>query len=237
MFGGFHMLRKRLLVTTLSMLFGLGIAVGPALAHHDGLAEFPPRNPHAFGVPQELWDAGVEGGVILDGEGVPVPATEAGADPGFAEEFPFVPVSIADGLNWEDGNFWFVLQIGVLDPDVPVHFDAIRVEEWAFIPQIYSIHVGEPITPDDLVDPSKDDGVTEADGDFFWILLYPHEHHIILNEGTPRERCVDLANQQTLTNPNQHNAVHIGTPGQTTPHGFANAGHEIHVGTCADRGS
>jgi hypothetical protein len=229
------MLRTRLLVTIFSMLLGFVMSVGPALAHHDGLAEFPPRNPPAFGVPQVLWDAGVQGGVILDEEGAPVPAAEAGAPPHFAEEFPFVPVAIADGLEWEDGNFWFVLRIGVLDPDVPIHFDAIRVEDWTFVPQIYSIHVGDVIPEDALVDPRTGQDASET-GDFFWLLLYPHEHHIVLNEGTPRERCVDLANEQFLANPNQHNAVHIGTPGHATPHGFANAGHEIHVGTCAEQG-
>lgn len=220
---------KRLLVMITATLFALGVLAAPAAAHHDGFGELPERNPHAQGLPQELWDVGVEVGVFPTGEEDPPfeLAAAHGAPEEFAAEFPFVPVSIGEDLDWEEGSFWIVLHIGVLTEEQG--FDAIKIEDWAFTATLHSqMSPDDPIESGDLVDPRTGDSI-DFETDFVWFLVYPHEHHLILHADTPRERCLDLSAGRVLPPVNQHNAVHIGVPGTQA---FPRAGHEIHPGPC-----
>ncbi len=229
---------KRLIAPLTTLLLALGLTAGPALAHHGPIVDGPPNNPHTAGIPQEFWEEGLEAGFILDEDGDFI-------DAGAPFEF-FVPVTLPDGfegreLNLNDGNFWLVFRIGGEgDPD---DLRALRFEGWE-----PDFAAGFPSSLDDDFDEgdlvagdtglSTEEFVEEPpEGKFVWVQSYPHPHSIILHADTERERCVDLANGRDIGNPNQHNGMHIGRPGQDTPGtGFANAGHMIAPMTCEAMG-
>ena len=202
---------------TLAHIVGLALLLGlmatPAAAHHGPDTGLPERNPHALGVPQQFWEEGTEAAAILGADGQPI------AFNGF-----FLPAVLADALAFPDG-FWLVARVGGEDGVLL----AGRIEGFESTGEFRDdVEIG------DLVNPLTGEPVVEGTepGQYMWIQTYPHAHHVVLHEGTPRERCVDLANGRILAHPNQHNAVDIGTPSQATPGGFANAGHEIRTGSC-----
>ena len=136
----------------------------------------------------------------------------------------FLPAVLADDLAFPDA-FWLVARVGGEDGVLL----GVRIE--GFEP---TGEFRDDVGIDNLVNPLTGMPVVEGTdpGQFMWIQLYPHAHHVILHEGTPRERCVDLANGRILRHPNQHNAVDLGRPSHLTDGGFANAGHELLIGTC-----
>jgi len=209
------MLTKRLLVATTSVLFAFAMLAGPALAHHK-FGELPERNPHNLGIPQELWEEGTELAAILGSEFFAV----------LDDDLTFDQV---EGIF----EFWVVFRVGEDDENL----GAVWFENFEPTEEVQEgLSLDELLKEEALVDPETGDPVVEGtdEGDFQWVLIYPHPHHIILHASTPRERCVDLANERDIGNPNQHNAVHIGTAGHETAEGFSNAGHQIHEGTCAE---
>lgn len=226
---------QRFIALLATLLLALGLTAGSALAHHGPIIDGPPNNPHTSGIPQEFWEEGLEGGVILDEDGNFIPVPEAPFD-------FFVPVVLPAGTEDRDldlaaGNFWLVFRIGGEgDPD---DLRALRFEGWepdfdaGFLSSLAGDFDGSDLVAADTEEPTKEFVAPPPEGKFVWVLFYPHPHSIILHFGTDRERCVDLANEQDIGHPNQHNGMHIGRAGQDTPGtGFANAGHMIVPMTC-----
>ncbi len=204
---------RRMLSLMTGLLLVLGLTAIPAAAHHGPDPNLPERNPHALGLPQQFWEQGTEIAAIRGEDGQPIEFN------GF-----FLPAVLADDLDFPDA-FWLVGRVGGEEGMLV----AVRIEGLEPTGEFR-----DDIAITDLVNPITGLPVEEGTGpgEFMWIQIYPHAHHVILHEGTPRERCVDVANGRMLPHPNQHNAVDIGTPSHTTPGGFANAGHELRTGTC-----
>ncbi len=196
---------RRILTATIGLLLAIGLTAGSTVAHHDGEGNLPPNNPHSFGIPQEFWDAGIE--LFVVGFDCPV--------------FPCFAV-LDDGIDWESGNFWIPVRVGGPEGQ----YFAVKLQNWIS----HDIAPIEDINEIDLYHPTSGDPVTDWD----YIQFYPHPHALVLNAGTSQERCIDLAGGQSLSNPNQHNNMHVGAPSHTTPGGFQKAGHEIHYFSCAD---
>jgi hypothetical protein len=211
---------NRIVVLTSGLVLLLGLTAGSALAHHDGGANLPPNNPHSVGIPQFVWDEGAELLMILGEDGMP---TEV-----------FAVLGNDPDLDFAQGNFWLVGRIGGEGGD----YFKLRLEGFVSTGEFEVIDPDEPdIAFVNPLDPEEEPVVEGTEpGNYTYVLVYPHEHYVVLHAGTPQERCIDLANERVLNNPNQHNAVHIGAPGHETDAGFANAGHEIHAGTCAGAG-
>ena len=216
---------QRMIALLTSLLLALGLTAGAALAHHGPIDDGPPNNPHTLGVSQEFWEEGLEVGFILDDGGEFMPVD------GLPEAWARPAVLDSDDLDFP-AVFWLVVRIGGDDDDLR----AIRFEWGVPTPEYGILESREgDFDADDLIDPVTGDSTVEGTdpGEFVWLQSYPHPHSLILHEGTPRERCVDLANARDIGNPNQHNAVDIGQPGTRA---FANAGHVIVPATCEDLG-
>ena len=224
---------QRMIALLTALLLALGLTAGAALAHHD-LVGGPPNNPHTLGVPQEFWEEGLEAAFIL--------AADLDGEPEFhsVDELPppwarpaVVDPEAHDSVELDFPEvFWLVVRIGADDADLR----AIRFELGVPTPEYGILESrADDFDADDVIDAETEEPTVEGDqeGDFMWLQSYPHPHSLILHEGTPRERCVDLANARDIGNPNQHNAMHIGQPGTRA---FANAGHVIVPATCEDQG-
>ena len=202
------MLANRLLILLATLLLAGGLLTGPVLAHHDGLGELPEPNPHAFGIPQHLWDDGVEQVVVDE-----VPVAVVGQD---------FELSLPD-------DFWALFRVGGADG----YYLGLRLVDGLAVGEILlegELHELLNAGSAELVTLGKEP-VTFGQWDY--VLLYPHPHYLLLHADTPRERCQDLSATQLLASANYHNAVHISAPGG---HALDNAGHEIHAGTCAEAG-
>jgi hypothetical protein len=200
---------------SIAIILMLALSASAAFAHHDGEGNLPENNPHSAGVPELLWDAGTDALVITDEQDNPTG----------------IPVVLdLEPLEFDDQNYWFIFRIG--DGEEAGHV-ASRFEGGLPTGDVLWDYQGD-LTTDDFVNART--GVSVSTEDYIHVEQFPHEHHLVLHAGTDRERCVDLANEQELNNPNQHNAVHIGAPSQHTSAGFANAGHEIRFFTCAESG-
>jgi hypothetical protein len=203
------MFAKRLPLLVAALLLGPGLLAGTASAHHDGLGELPDLNPHAFGIPQELWDDGVE--QVVDGQAPVVLSGE-----GLILDVP--------------DDFWTLFRVGGDDG----FYLGLRLVHGLAVGEVLLPDELHALLDDGEVElVNVDTGAPVEFGVWDYLLVYPHPHYLLLHAGTPRERCQDLSSGQLLASANYHNAVHIGAPGG---HAFLNAGHEIHAGTCESAG-